>query len=134
MRWRPKVEYAGTTLVFSRPQRPWTPESVATGGHRTSASGVMEAYEIRRDEILEITLRFTEPEWPAVRAWLAHAQRAGSFDFYSDRNDSTGRTCLLESPAMGEPLRPERAEYGGDYEMSVRIRAVSGGPWAEAYY
>lgn len=137
MRNIPKVVYAGgTVLLFSLPQRAWTPGSTVVGGTDTSAAGVPETFVVRRDRTLDVRLRFREAEWPAVRAWLEWAQdTAGAFDWYPDRDLATGHTCYLASPPAGEEIRPERSEsFRGHWEIALRLRTADGSPIEPSFY
>lgn len=132
MMWIPRVEYgptaAKTVFAFSLPQRLWTPASLAVGGTDTSAAGVPESFVIRRDEFLDLRLAFWEREWVAVHAWLAWMQdTAQTCAFFPDRNGSQSFQVWLETPKVGEEIRPERGEYAGTYEIGVRLRRTAGG-------
>lgn len=127
MRWIPKVEYGNgpATLTLSLPQRLWTPVSTTVGGTDVSAAGVPESFVIRRDQALDVRLVFREAEWPAVHAWLAWMQdTAGTCRFYPDQHASQYRGCYLESPRVGEEIRPERGDHPGIYEIGLRLRAT----------
>lgn len=127
MKWIPKVVYreGAATLLLTLPQRLWTPVSTAVGGTDVSAAGVPESFVIRRDQSLDARLLFREGEWPAVHAWLAWMQdTAGTCRFFPDRDASTYRTCYLESPKVGEEIRPERGEHPGTYEIGLRLRTT----------
>ena len=134
MRWIPKVVYnitaaspGGTTVSLSLPQRLWTPGSTAVGGTETSAAGIPESFRIRRDQVLDVRLQLREHEWPAVHGWLSWMQdTAGSCRFYPDRSASNYHDCYLESPRIGEEIRPERGEYPGTYEIGLRLRDTAG--------
>lgn len=135
MRWIPKVIYnirnndpaTGLVLALSLPQRLWTPASTAVGGTDTSAAGIPESFVIRRDQMLDVRLPFWEGEWPAVHAWLTWMQdNAGSCRFFPDRDGTLYHTCYLESPKMGEEVRPERGDHPGIYEIGVRLRDTGG--------
>ena len=127
MRMIPKVVYGHgptpTTLQFTYPQRLWTPSTSTVGGTNTSAAGVVESFVIRRDQLLDVRLVFTELEWLAVQAWIAWAQdNADVFDFYPDRTGGKKYTCYLESPKVGEEVLPERGEYSPTYEITLKLR------------
>ncbi len=135
MKWIPKIVYkitntnplTGVTVPLSLPQRLWTPGSTGVGGTDTSAAGITESFLIRRDQTLDVRLVFREKEWPGVHAWLTWMQdTAGSCRFYPAASDLDFNTCYLESPRMGEEIRPERGEYPGTYEIGVRLRDASG--------
>lgn len=137
LQWIPRAEYGdGQVLRLSLPQRPWSPSSAHIGGGNRAALGAREVYTIRRDELLECRIRFMESEWTAVRRWLLWAQESGqSFKWYSDADDAGWFTVSLESPAAGEPIRPERdGEVGHVYEITVTFRREEAGAFYEAYY
>lgn len=130
-----KIIWNATTLTFTIPPRTWRPGTVAVGaGSETSASGVPAAWVTRRDYTLRIPLRFTESEWPAVRAWLEYAQAGGSFDVYPDSAAVTAYTCYLAEPRIDEPLEPDPGEYFGSMELSVLVRTTAGTAIEPAYF
>lgn len=125
----PKIVWNGNTLQLRLPCLPWAPVSNGIGGRDVSASGVPVAYQVRRDQMCQITLRFFEAEWANVGAWLEWAQStAGSFTFRLDGNDPTSQhTCYLETPAMGAEILPARDGSNiGAYTLDVRIRDTTG--------
>jgi hypothetical protein len=101
------------------------------GGQDVSASGVPEAYEIRRDHLVTWTLVFLESEWIAVETWLRLAQRQQfSFTFRPDKDVATEFTVYLESPKMGETIKPVRAsQYQKAFTLDLVFRRTSGGPF-----
>ncbi|HEX2093314.1 MAG TPA: hypothetical protein VHG28_12980, partial [Longimicrobiaceae bacterium] len=102
-----------------------TPVSTAVGGTDVSAAGVPESFIIRRDQSLDVRLVFREREWPALHAWLAWMQdTAGTCRFHPDHAAAEYRTCYLETPRVGEEIRPERGEHPGIYEIGVRLRTT----------
>lgn len=86
----PKVVYGAgpTTINFIHPQKLWVPKAKPIGGAVVSEAGVPTAYTIRREQLVQLNLRFQEQEWAAVDDWLAFAQSGQPFDFYFDRNFS----------------------------------------------
>lgn len=139
MKWQPRVVYpsgGGTTVDFTLPQAGWIFDSPGVGGGDETGTGVPVSYEIRRDRIAHLTLRFRESEWPAVEAWVEWAQGPDrSFDFRFDQDDvATEHTCYLHSPRMGESVRPRRAERHGTYEIDVAIRTTDGSKFDVRYY
>jgi hypothetical protein len=132
MRLIPQVEYGDpghtVTLSFTYPQRLWTPSSSTVGGTNTSAAGVVESFVIRRDQMIDVRLVFAEREWPAVLAWIAWAQdSAGTFRFWPDATaPSDVFICWLESPKVGEEVRPERGEFSPTYEITLKLRSADG--------
>lgn len=132
----PKFVYGATptTLALTIAQRPWSPSSQAVGGAELGAP-TPAAYVVRRDELLDVTLRFHESEWAAVRAWLVWAQALpNTFDYFPDLYLSAFHTCYLVSPVMGEPIRPVREETFGVYEIGLQFRKVDGTAWDLTYW
>ncbi len=126
----PKFIYpsgGGTTLTIDTPQGYWEPESSGIGGSDTSAAGVPEAYEIRRDELLHIQLRFTETEWPDVRDFIVWAQtNAATFDYYPDQASGTNYECYLEVPKIDQGFKPSRFSDPAYYQLDIIIRKADG--------
>ena len=125
MDWRPQIEWDGHLLRLSLPCRPWVPVSRGIGGSEKSAAGVVAAYEVRRERLLRVTLRFYEWEQQQVEAWLEWAQATGqTFTVLLDQDDpSTAVTCYLEAPAMGDEIAPVRsAEFPEAMELTVELR------------
>lgn len=127
----PRIVYnagaGNVTLNFTYPSSPHNYESTGVGGHDVSAGGVPEAYEIRRDQILLWTLVFTESEWLSVETWLRLAQQQQfSFTFRPDKDVATEFTVYLDSPKLGDPIKPERmAEYIGAFRISLSLRRTT---------
>ncbi len=127
----PRIVYnagaGNVTLNFTYPSSPHNYESTGVGGHDVSAGGVPESFEIRRDQILLWSLVFTEAEWPAVETWLRLAQQQSlSFTFRADALVASEYTVYLESPKLGEPIKPERmSEYIGAFRISLSFRRTT---------
>lgn len=123
--WLPEVRYSHYVLRPSAPCRPWTPASRGVGGSETSAAGVPSAYQIRRDRLMRVTIRFNEWEWPQVDAWIEWAQSTGGvFAVRLDRDrPETERRFYLDAPEMGEIVEPYRSdEYPAVMEIDVDLR------------
>lgn len=138
MKWSPKVVYNAITVLFTISQRPWGPRSRGIGGYDESAAGVPESYRQRRDEELDIILRFYENQINDVMTWLAWAQdNAGTtFKFYLESTDAIGAAydVYLVDPVMGDDIKPERsAQYPKTYEITVRLRTANGVRITRAY-
>lgn len=124
-----------TSLTFTLPARTWVPGTVGVGaGMETSAAGVPSAWITRRDRTLTITQRFTEDEWPDVRAWLEHAQNGGTFVWWPDSSGGTSHTCYLVSPTPDEEVVPQRTEYFGGMEITFKIRRTDGAAIDEVFF
>lgn len=131
MRWVPRFVANGVSTTLSYPQRLWRYRSRGTGGSDTSAAGVDESFQIRRDRLARVTLVFTDAEWPAVQAWLEHAQRTGAaftFAFDVTRAPTYEYSMLLVEPAMGDDIEPTRStQFHGMWEIDVLMRTANGG-------
>lgn len=122
-------------FTLSRPQLPWTPLSRAVGGSDTSGGGTRAAFVVRRDELLEVVLAFSEAEWADVRRMIVHGQAAGTMTFYPDAGvPATNYAVDLEAPAMGEEIRPQRREGWGDWVITIVLRKTDGSPWTDLYF
>lgn len=138
MNWRPRVVYGpgSTTIDFELAQRPWNFMPSAIGGRRIAGSGARATYKARADELVEKRIRFTEAEWPVVRAWLVWAQGPDSFDWYDDQDDAlTLETVHLHAPELGQPIAPQRT--GDDLsvlELTIVLRIASGAASTRAYF
>ena len=127
--FRPRWVYNDGSAVdytMSLPQRPWGHGSQALGGSMVSAAGTPESYEIRRDYLMDLVLRFPESEWTNVERLVRHLQRSGSATWYPDQGDAgTSHTVYGVSPAMGEPIRPSRTDDIGTLELAITIRRTT---------
>jgi hypothetical protein len=137
--WTPRIVYNAITVDLSYPMELWLPVSGGVGGSARVASGAGEAYELRRDQMVDLGVRFDETEWPVVEAWLRWMQQTfGSCQFYFDRFNLPGAnfTADLETPKLGEEIKPTRdTQYPAAMTIPVRLRQVGvGGPISVAAY
>lgn len=128
--WKPSFVYGTEATVWeaSWPMLPPTPVDGTIGGRDIAAAGIPAAYRVCQYDLLDVTLRFFENEWPQVQSFIRDAQEsAAAFVFYPDQLD-TGHaySCYLQMPVMGEDVRPRRGEYFGSMELSIQLRSVSG--------
>lgn len=127
----PKIVYnTSTTLSFSLSLRLWDPISMGIGGQNVSTAGIPEAFELRRDEKANITLRFTEAEWVNVRTWVLFQQRNPSiaFTFWFQTSPLTptlGFDVYLDKPIMGDAITPKRGDAKGTFELDITIRSTN---------
>lgn len=136
--YRPRVVYNATTINFSISQKLWRYRDVGEGGFaRISSTGIGESYEIRRDSIAIVTLRFTWAEWNThVRPWLRYQQQnmGTSFTFRFDQDDAaTQFTVYLLKPGEGEPIEFSHEE-GNILSIEVEIMAAPGSTFTTAPY
>ena len=118
------------------PARPWIPRSPTVGGRRVSASGVPAAYVMRRDEVLELVLRFRETEWADLHDMIAWGQNAEAITWYPDADvPAESFEVWLETPAAGEDVMPSRsADFPGMMELTITLRSAAGSVWDLDYY
>lgn len=128
----PRIVYnagaGAVTINLTVPSPPYNYGSHGIGGHDISAGGIPEAFEIRRDQLLHWTLVFLESEWAAVETWLRLAQQQQfSFTLRPDKNNAAVEyTVYLESPKMGESIRPtRRSDYIGAFDIELTFRRTS---------
>lgn len=122
-------------FTLTHPQRTWRPGSRGVGGSDVSAAGVPEAFEVRRDERLHVTLRFTESEWANVRRMVVHGQGAGTITFYPDADVAgTNHTVYLDEPEMGQEVVPRRSELASIYEIDVVLRRTTSTAFTDEYF
>jgi hypothetical protein len=134
---RTRFTYTGggdwTTVL---PARPWTPADETLGGRRVAGSGVPATYIVRRDALLDLTLRLLEAEWDDLLALVTFGQTGGQITWYPDVDDAPGTsfTVYLEAPAPGMRWAPTRlADYPRALEQALTLRGVASAPW-QAYF
>jgi hypothetical protein len=138
--WIPQIEYdicgSPVTLLMSLPQRPWDYVSQGAGGSDQAASGVQEAFQIRRDRGRRVRIRFYEEEWPDLELMLTVVQRQASTIHYTfDVLDSTTRhEFRLIDPAMGDGIIPSRSDQPGILELDMELHEVDGLEVGVHYY
>lgn len=130
----PRVVYGTgpTTFDFTLPQKLWTPWSRAKGGSNVSDSGIPEAFIVRRDQLVDLELRFYESEWGNVLAFLSDVQNGNQFNFYFDKTNLAGTLYVvyLESPELGKgEIKPTREGFPRVFNIPVTLRSINGTPF-----
>ena len=135
---RPRWVYndgSAVDYLMSVPQRPWGFGSRGVGGSDISAAGVPAAFEIRRDHLLHLTLRFPESEWDDVERLVRHLQLAGSATFYPDQDDTSVLHLVYgESPALGDEILPRRSDFPSVLELDVTVRRTTDAIFIDPYF
>jgi len=113
------------------PPRAWTPIDETVGGRRIASAGIPATYVVRRDVLVELTLRFEEAEWDAALALVAFGQSGQSFFWYPDSTltdpDYERAEVYLQVPAPGERFAPTRdGQYPRMFEVTIVLRGVAG--------
>lgn len=125
----PQIIYnaGATTISLSLPMRLWDPSSLGVGGKNVSTAGAPEAFELRRDELVKVTIRFKETEWAVMRTFLVFQQQnPGStftFNFQTNPVIAAPSVVYLEKPAMGEAIAPKRGDAKGTFEIDLVLRS-----------
>lgn len=116
--------------------RAWTPADSSIGGRRVSGGGVPVSYLVRRDNLIDLTLRILETEWEDFLAFLQFGQTSAAFLWYPEANDVDDPDydafeVYLETPAMGERITPTRdGQYPRMFEVPITLRGVGAVvPW-----
>lgn len=135
-RWVYTDSVGAVDYSMSMPQRPWDIEEVALGGSDVAGSGIPAAYEIRRDYLMHLTLRFPESERASVTRLVRHLQRGGSATMYPDQDVvGTSHTVYGHAPAMGEPVRPTRhPEEMSTLELPITVRRTTQAEFTDAFF
>jgi hypothetical protein len=129
--FNPQIVYnaGATTVSLTLPMRLWDPTSRGVGGQNVSTAGIPEAFELRRDELVKVTLRFKETEWPNIRTFLVFQQRNPSssftFNFQTSPLVAAPSAVYLEKPAMAEDISPKRGDAKGTFEIDLVLRSVN---------
>ena len=128
--WIPNFEYGASTMLLSYPMMPFTFGARTEGYLRYTAEAVPTANVKLRKYLFYTTLRFTESEWLAVKAWLAFAQYGDRFTWLPDAE--TEIDCYLESPRMSEVVTPAR-DPTLIWMMTLPIVLSKATPWDVQY-
>lgn len=133
-KWAPKLGYGFeeplTMVELEDPIPPFSIDDDAEGGYDKAASGIPEAYEIRRDYIRGVRIRFRESQYSEVEAAIRWAQTSGeAFSFWFDgADDATRVEVYLDEPTLLDGFRPIRNRYSGLFEFDMKIRSEDGLP------
>ena len=108
--WIPLFEYGAASTQLTYPMQPFTMGARTEGRLQYTANGVPGANVRLRKYLINVTLRFTEEEWPSIIAWLAFAQYGDAFAWTPDSPNANAQTflCTLESPRMADIVTPSR--------------------------
>lgn len=126
MKWIPKFLCGATTYTLTQPQKLWTVHSKSHGGGDVSDAGVPEAFIIRRDQLVDVEIRFLESEWAIIDTIIAFGQTGQSFTFWFDKDDNaTDYVVYLDSPSIGDgDVSPTRDSYVGVYTLRMTLRTT----------
>jgi len=126
-------EGSTTTWDTALPVMLWTPADDTVGGWRDSAAGVPASYVVRRDALLEMTLRVEEPDLVHALNLIAWGQSAQPILWTPDPLEDPDTTVpvYLVTPAPGSRWSPTRStEYPRMFEVAITLRGVGTAmPW-----
>jgi len=121
--------YNGIPLNLSIPPGVWVPGRRAAGaGTEESASGMISGWVTRRDRTLRVPIRFTEQEWPQVRAFLDAVDTGAPFTFRPDISLPATHTVVLVEPRVDDDIEPAPIDPPGTYQMDLVLRSPTGAP------
>lgn len=135
--WKAALRYGSgpTTWAATISQRPWNHSRSYVGGSLEVASGSREAFTIRVDKLLQVTIRVLESELGTFLDAVDYGvQNPGSLTFYPNGTTGTGYAVYLVSPAHGEEYSVPRGETFGTFEAPLTLRRVDGQAWALDYF
>lgn len=140
---RPWIQYGWTgsevELELELPQFPWNRGRGGVGGSDTAASGIVEAYNIRRDRIMWLRLRVLESEMAAFDAFLDWAQDSGEpFLFRFDTDVSATEYSVYLQSLRWEDAEEIQHERDGEYQplfvIPLAIRTELGGAFNVSWH
>lgn len=136
MPMRCKFSYGATNYSPSLPPRAWDPADETVGGVEIAAAGAPTTYVVRRDDLLEVTLRFPEAEWDDVLALVTYGQTGQVIQWFAnvDVEPDYSEGVYLHAPAPGERWKPTRGQFPRTFEVTLTLRGALGGiPWTPYY-
>jgi len=128
---RARFEY-GTASAWEAPisSPPWDPVDDSVGGARVGASGVGAAYVVRRDALVEVTVRYYEADWASLLALLVFGQTQQAFRWFPDADEATSFLVYLDAPRPGTKTKPDRdANYPRAFKQTLVLRGAGTTPW-----
>jgi hypothetical protein len=114
-----------TTLVFDIPPESWLPREGSIGGMIRATSGIPASYVVRRDRMVDLTLRIREEEWSSFLNFLVWAQEGGSFTWIPRVGGTEEYEVTLFAPMPGAVWAPTRATaYPRVFLATLTLRGV----------
>jgi hypothetical protein len=124
---RSRFVYGGGDFTTELSAHPWIPADSTVGGDKVSAAGIPASYIVRRDNLMEVTLRVQEDEWETFLSLIAFGQSRQTFTWYPDSDEGANFTVYLESPLAGERWAPTRlGGFERVYEIPIVLRGYPG--------
>lgn len=132
LRWT----HGAVDVTTDQPVPPWLPGTKGEGDRSRLADAGITVEEKRRDELLDLTIRFRESEWADVYALVSHLQRGGTATLYLEASVANGVLVYGVSPAFGQKIAPRRTQNGDLLELPITVRKAAAAPtvWTEEYF
>ena len=115
------VAAAAVDFTVDRVCDPWTLSYPGIGGLEFSAGRVPAGYEVRRDSVLTLPVRFSGAFFTAVRLMVEHGQRGTEIEVFPDGVNS--HVAYLTEPRMDGGLDFDRDRYAGDWVLRMEFLA-----------
>jgi hypothetical protein len=127
----PAAEYGDDVIIWTLPMLPWRLRSAGVGGSAVAASGTQEAYTIRIDRLMDVTLRVLEEEVEDTLLFLETVRGAAEpFDFSFDGGMTSIEVELVAPTWADGPIEPERdSSYLGLFTVALTLRTADGSAW-----
>lgn len=132
MERRSRFTFGAQTFETTISVKSWTPSDRTVGGARIAASGTPASYVVRRDALLEITIRFYESEWASVANLVAWGQGSNVITWAPEASDpGTTVDVYLDAPTAGDTFTPSRdGNFPRVLELAIVLRGKDGAvPW-----
>lgn len=134
-RWIYGVGADAVDWTMALPVRPWNRTTRTTGGSRTAAGGTPASHVVRRDYLLNLTLRYLETEVESLAGLIQWGQSAEAMLWYPDAAETDSFPVWLEHPVAGEDLAETRLEeYPRVLEATLVLRRTVPFPWTLDFY
>lgn len=127
----------GQFLDFTYPLLRWEKGARTEGRMLTSIIGAQGVDLRLRKYLLFMTLRFTEEEWPMVRALFAHGQAGSSMLWYPRARDPSVPDNIevwLESPRVDQGISPTRDSALLWLFTQQLVVSRTSAPWETEYF
>lgn len=127
----PAAQYGSSSIVWTLPMLPWRLRSAGIGGSAVAASGTQEAYTIRIDRLMDVTLRVLEEELEDTLLFLETVRGAAQpFDFSFDGGLTSIEVELVSPTWTDGPIEPERdTSYLSLFTIGLTLRTADGNAW-----
>jgi hypothetical protein len=125
----PSIVYSGGSFTLSLPLPRWSYRQRALGGMAVSDAGVVADFLRRRDQLIDVRLRYLDSERTAVMTWLETVRNAGVTTFRFDSTDAgTQYTVYVDAPRMGTDELQEEPDdqYLGAWSVALTFRTTTG--------